>query len=56
MMTFIKQLTGLCLIRLVMDFILPEGDSSQYAVLGVELCMMLCMLHGIFQAAGGILR
>ncbi len=46
MMDFLKQLTGLCLIRLVLDFILPEGDASRYADLGVELCMMVCMLRG----------
>ena len=55
MMGFLKQLTGLCLIRLLMDFILPEGETSRYAALGVELCMMVCMLHGIIQAAGELL-
>lgn len=52
MMDFLKQLTGLCLLRLVLDFMLPEGDAARYADLGVELCMMVCMLRGIFLAAG----
>ncbi|MBR3106951.1 MAG: hypothetical protein IKH30_07175 [Clostridia bacterium] len=51
-MDFLKQLTGLCLVRLVLDFILPEGEASRYAAFGVELCMMLCMLRGIYLAMG----
>ena len=47
MMDFLKQLTGLCLARLILDFLLPEGEASRYAELGVELCMMACMLRGI---------
>lgn len=50
MMDFLKQLTGLCLARVMLDFILPEGDASRYADLGVELCFMLCMLRGIYLA------
>ena len=46
MMGFLKQMTGLCLIRLVLDFLLPEGEAARYAELGVELCMMVCMLRG----------
>ncbi|MBR5110176.1 MAG: hypothetical protein IK099_08270 [Clostridia bacterium] len=46
MMMFLKQLTGLCLFRLVLDFILPEGEASRYAAFGVELCFMLCMIGG----------
>ena len=46
MMGFLKQMTGLCLIRLVLDFLLPEGEAARYAELGVELCMMACMLRG----------
>ena len=54
MMGFLKQLTGLCLLRLVLDFLLPEGDAARYADLGVELCMMVCMLRGVFLLAGNL--
>ena len=48
MMDFLRQLTGLCLVRLALDFMLPEGDAARYADLGAELCMMLCMLRGVY--------
>ena len=56
MMGFLKQLTGLCLVRLVLDFLLPEGDAARYADLGVELCMMVCMLRGVFLVAGKFMK
>lgn len=42
---FLREMIGLCLIRMVMDGLLPEGDSAKYADLGVGLCVMLCMLR-----------
>ncbi len=48
---FLRQIIGLCLLRLLIDLLLPEGDAARYAALGVELCMMLCMLRclaGVF--------
>ena len=53
MMIFLKQLTGLCLFRLVLDFVLPEGEMSRYAAFGVELCMMLCMIGGAVRVLQG---
>ena len=44
---FLQQLVGLCLIRLVLDGLLPEGDSASWANLGLELSMMLCVLYGL---------
>ena len=44
---FLQQIVGLCLIRLLLDWLLPEGDSASWAGLGLELCMMLCMLRGL---------
>ncbi len=52
MTDFLRQITGLCLIRLVMDLLLPEGDEGKYAGLGMELCLMLCMLHGLISLLG----
>ena len=49
MMEFLRQLVGLCMVRLLLDFLLPEDDASRYAALGVELCMMICILRGIGQ-------
>ena len=49
---FLRQLTGLCLARMILDMALPEGDTAKYADLGVELCMMLCMLRGLAELIG----
>ena len=53
MMVFLKQLTGLCLFRLALDFILPEGEMSRYAAFGMELCFMLCMIGGAARVLRG---
>jgi len=45
MSAFFRQMIGLCLARMILDWLLPEGDVSRYAALGVELCAMLCMLR-----------
>ena len=47
MREFLRSFTGLCLIRLLADMALPEGDAGRYADLGVGLCMTLCMLEEI---------
>ncbi len=47
MNAFLRRIIGLCLIRLILDFMLPEGDSRRYADLGMELSLMLCMLQGL---------
>ncbi len=47
-----RRIAGLCLIRLVLDLALPEGDSARWAELGMELAVMLCMLEGFTQLAG----
>lgn len=46
-------MTGLCLIRMVMDGLLPEGDSAKFADLGIGLCVMLCMLKAFLSLARG---
>ena len=50
---FLQQIVGLCLIRLLLDGLLPEGDSASWAGLGLELCMMVCMLRGLTAVLGG---
>lgn len=52
---FLKQLTGLCLIRLLMDLVLPEGESRRYADLGMGLLQMLHMLGALMGLLGGVL-
>ena len=52
---FLHQIAGLCLMRLLAEMILPEGDMKGYAEAGVGLMMLLCMLRllsGLLQ--GGI--
>lgn len=51
MAVFLRRIIGLCLIRMILDMILPEGDAGRWADLGVGLCTMLCML----QALGSLL-
>ena len=45
MRDFLREMVGLCRVRMVMDGLLPENDSAKYADLGVGLCIMLCMLR-----------
>ena len=54
MSLFLKQLTGLCLIRLLMDLMLPEGESRRYADLGMGLVQMLHMLGALMRLLEGI--
>ncbi|MBR6186526.1 MAG: hypothetical protein IKQ41_09730 [Clostridia bacterium] len=55
MSAFLKTIVGLCLIRVVLDAALPQGDTARCAVLGVELAAMLCMLRALkwLLSAGG---
>ena len=52
---FLKSIVGLCLIRLIVDAALPQGDSARYADLGTELAALLCMLRALnaLLSAGG---
>ena len=50
---FLRELVGLCLIRTVMDLILPEGDTARFADLGVSLGAMLCMLRAFLSLLRG---
>lgn len=45
MNTFLHRIAGLCLLGMVLDLALPEGDARGFAELGVGLSMMLCMLN-----------
>ena len=52
---FLRTMIGLSLVRLLLDGLLPEGDTARYADLGLSLAMMLCMLSGfvaLLQGAG----
>lgn len=54
----IVQTVALSLLRLMLDLILPEGDTKRYADLGVGLCVMLCLLRSfsrLFHALKGTL-
>ena len=54
MRAFLRNIVGLCLMRLLMDMALPEGEARRYADLGAGLCLMLCMLRTLRQALRGI--
>ena len=43
---FLRRIAGLCLIRLLLDMALPEGEGAAWAELGMELAVMLCILEG----------
>ena len=47
MKSFLHTLTGLCLMRLIADWTLPEGDSRRYADLGAGLLTMAAMLRAL---------
>ena len=49
---FLQRMAGLCLLGMLLDMLLPEGEDGQYAALGMELTMMLCMLQGLGELAG----
>ena len=50
---FLRELIGLCLIRMVMDGLLPEGENAKFADLGIGLCVMLCMLRAFWSLTRG---
>ena len=45
---FLRRMIGLCLMRMILQWMLPEGDSARYAGLGMELALILCMLQGLY--------
>ena len=47
MSVYLKTIVGLCLIRLVLDAALPQGETARYAALGTELAAALCMLRAL---------
>lgn len=49
----LRAFTGLCLMRLIFDMALPEGDIRRYADLGAGLMTMLWMLRALFSLLGG---
>ena len=49
---FLQGIAGLCLIRVILDMALPEGETGEWASLGVELSMMLCMLRFLMAMLG----
>lgn len=54
MRTFLSQLTGLCLVRILCDMLLPEGDIARYADLGISLLLLLTLLRSVIFLAGGL--
>ena len=52
---FLQSMVGLGLARMLMELMLPEGDSRRYADLGAGLCMTLCMLRAALSLLRGIL-
>ena len=44
MRDFLAEMTGLCLMRMLLDMVLPEGDAQRCAALGMGLITMLCLL------------
>ena len=44
---YLRQMIGLSLLGMLLDMILPDGESGKYAELGLELSLMLCMLRGL---------
>lgn len=54
MKEFLQNIVGLCLMRLLMEMALPEGDARRYADLGAGLCLMVCMLRALRQTLRGI--
>lgn len=54
MNAYLQIFTGLCLMRLVADLALPEGDIRRYADLGAGLMTMLWMLRCFSAMLGGL--
>lgn len=55
MREFLQRITGLSLVRLLLDFLLPEGDMRRYADFGAGLCMTLCMLGALLKVIRGFM-
>ena len=55
MKDFLHQIAGLCLMRLLLEMMLPEGDMKGYTELGAGLMMMLCMLRMLVRLLQGAL-
>lgn len=51
MNVFLRRIAGLCLIRMLLDMALPEGECAVWAELGMELAVMLCILDGFRELA-----
>lgn len=51
MNVFLRRIAGLCLIRMLLDMALPEGECAAWAELGMELTVMLCILEGFRELA-----
>ena len=51
MNVFLRRIAGLCLIRMLLDMALPEGECATWAELGMELAVMLCILQGFTEIA-----
>ncbi len=52
MNAYLRHMIGLGLLGMLLDMILPDGESGKYAELGLELSLMLCMLRGLSALLG----
>lgn len=50
----LRAFTGLCLLRLIADMALPEGDQRQYVDLGMGLMTLLWMLRILISLLRGL--
>lgn len=55
MKAFLRRIMGLSLLRLLLEMLLPDGDSRRYADFGAGLCLTLCMLQALLQAIRGFM-
>ena len=53
MKEFLMRMVGLGLARLLLDWLLPDGEARQYADFGVGLAMTLYMLRALAGLLGG---
>ena len=53
--TMLLNLLLIVFLTMLLDLLLPEGDSRRYADLGAGLCMLLCMLRTVFSLLRGIM-
>ncbi len=47
MKAFLLQTCTLALMRMMMDMVLPDGDTKRYVDLGAGLLLMMCMLDAL---------